>query len=329
MITLSVIIPTRNRSDLLRNLLIFLKHQTLSPDEFEILVIDNGSTDDTKAVTESFLNNLKNLKYFLEEKPGLHEGRHRGLREAVSEILVYCDDDIEPFPTWLEAVKESFKDPKVVLVGGKNLPKWEVEPPEWIKDWYEAGNNYGKCLGYLSILDLGEKLIEIDPNYVWGCNFSIRKQILIASGGFHPDSMPEELKFYRGDGESYVTRWVKEKGLKAVYNPNASVFHFVPESRMTLKYFKKRAFNQGISDSFSYMREKEIILLKPIEKESFNLRQFVRRYYLKVFKNEFKDFNEKSIKRSIQKSYVKGMNEHFNLCKKDHNLKSWLFKKKW
>jgi len=325
MIALSVIIPTRNRSDLLKNLLNSLKCQTLSQDEFEILVIDNGSTDDTKAITESFLSDFKNMKYFLEEKSGLHEGRHRGLKEAVSDILVYCDDDIEPFPTWLEAIKGSFKNSEVVLVGGKNLPKWEIEPPKWIKDWYESGNNFGKCLGYLSILDFGNKLMEFDPNFVWGCNFSIRKQTLLDTGGFHPDSMPEEFKFYRGDGESYVTRWVQKKGMKSIYNPFASVYHFVPKSRMTLNYFKKRSFNQGISDSFSYMRENGKIVEKKIEKEPFNLRQFVRYYYLMVFKNQSLEF----IKKRIQESYLNGLVLHFDISKSDSNLSDWILKNKW
>jgi len=325
MIMLSVIIPTRNRSNLLRNLIKSLKHQTLSQDEFEILVIDNGSTDNTKAVAESFFSDFKNIKYFMEEKPGLHEGRHRGLREAASEILVYCDDDIEPFQKWLEAIKNSFIDPEVVLVGGKNLPKWEVKPPKWIKDWYEEGNEYGKCLGYLSVLDFGNELMEFDPNFVWGCNFSIRKQTLIDAGGFHPDSMPEELKFYRGDGESHVTRWIKAKRKKSVYNPQASVYHFVPKSRMTLKYFKKRAFNQGISDSFSYMREKGTVVKKTIEKEPLNLRQFARYYYLMVFKNESFDY----IKKSIWKSYIKGVEWHFNISRSVSNLSDWILKNKW
>jgi len=320
MISLSVIIPTRNRSDLIKNLLESLKHQTLSQDEFEILVIDNGSTDDTKAVAESFFSEFKHIKYFLEEKPGLHEGRHRGLREAVNEILVYCDDDIEPFPTWLEAIKESFKDPKVVLVGGKNLPKWEIDPPKWIKDWYEEGNENGKCLGYLSILDFGDELKEIDPNFVWGCNFSIRRQTLIDAGGFHPDSMPEQLKFFRGDGESYVTRWIKEKGKKAIYNPQASVYHFVSKSRMTLNYFKKRSYNQGISDSFSLIREKIII----------DETQRSKKQRLRSMLNKLRAlFSSKNIKGILNESHHEGKLKHFLEYQRDLKLKSWVDKKDW
>jgi glucosyl-dolichyl phosphate glucuronosyltransferase len=97
---ISVIIPTRNRAELLRAALLSLSLQTLPPEDFEVLVVDNGSTDHTKKVVNGF-NGLMHLRYFFDPTPGLHVGRHRGLREASGEILVYGDDDIEALPTWL------------------------------------------------------------------------------------------------------------------------------------------------------------------------------------------------------------------------------------
>jgi glycosyltransferase involved in cell wall biosynthesis len=186
----------------------------------------------------------------------LHIGRHRGLKESKSDILVYADDDIEAFPSWLEGIWESFQDADVVLVGGKNLPVWETEPPYWIYEMWMNINEYGHSLGYLSILDFGEAIREIPPDYIWGCNFSIRKSILLEAGGFHPDGFPQEMIQYRGDGESAVSEYIRKKGYKTIYNPSASVYHFVSRNRMTLDYFCKRAFNQGISDSFAEIRKK-------------------------------------------------------------------------
>ena len=96
-------------------------------EQFEVLIVDNGSTDKTREVCSSFKNTIPNLRYFYEETPGLHVGRHLGMKMAKSELLVYADDDIEAFPTWLEGIAESFRDEEVVLVGGKNLPKFESE----------------------------------------------------------------------------------------------------------------------------------------------------------------------------------------------------------
>jgi len=254
MIQLSVIIPTRNRANLLQKALQSIVYQTFDKQKFEVLVIDNGSTDNTKQVVESFATEIPHLHYFYIETPGLHNGRHKGLKEAKADILIYADDDIEAFPTWLEAIYESFRDKDVVLVGGKNLPKFEIEPPEWLSLLWNRKTYLGNTVSYLSILDFGDEKLVIDPMYVWGCNFSVRKKIVYDAGGFHPDAMPNELIKYRGDGESHISNFVKTQGYIAVYEPKASVYHFVAADRMTTKYFKHRAFLQAISDSYTKYR---------------------------------------------------------------------------
>ena len=254
MMFLSVIIPTRNRAKYLSGALESLTRQTYPLDMFEVLVIDNGSTDNTREVCASFKNRVPQLRYFYEETPGLHVGRHLGMKMAKSEILVYADDDIEAFPTWLEGIADSFQNEQVVLVGGKILPKWEKQPPDWILDMWEKKRPEGKTLGYLSILDLGDITKMISANIVFGCNFSIRKYVLLNAGGFHPDSMPQNLIRYRGDGESHVSNYIEKNILKSVYNPNASVFHYVTAERMSKEYFFKRSYMEGISRSYTDIR---------------------------------------------------------------------------
>jgi len=253
---LSVIIPTRNRADLLNNTLKSITHLSFQASDFEVIVVDNGSTDYTKQIVEGYSDNIQNIRYFYDATPGLHAGRHKGLKEAKADILVYADDDIEAFPTWLEGIWESFQDNDVVLIGGKNLPKWEIDPPFWIYEMWMNICEHGHSLGYLSILDFGNKIIEIDPGFVWGCNFSIRKNILLEAKGFHPDGFPQNMIKYRGDGETSVSNYIKKMKLKSIYNPKASVYHFISKNRMTIDYFCKRAFNQGISDSFTNIRKK-------------------------------------------------------------------------
>jgi hypothetical protein len=179
------------------------------------------------------------------------------MKRAKADTLVYADDDIEAFPTWLEGIAEAFCDKQVVLVGGKNLPKFESEPPVWIRRMWEKDHQGGRMLPYLSILDLGDELKVVSPYYVFGCNFSIRKSVLLEAGGFHPDAMPPDLIRYRGDGETHVARHITEHDYKAVYHPKASVHHLVPADRLNESYFFKRAFNQGISDSYADLRSKK------------------------------------------------------------------------
>lgn len=314
MILLSVIIPTRNRGTLLQLALQSLQTQTLSADSFEVLVIDNGSTDNTKQIVAAFQKKLGNIRYFFDPTPGLHVGRHLGMKMAKSKILVYADDDIEAFPTWLEGIAKSFQDQKVALVGGKNLPKFESDPPDWILKMWEKNKNGERILGYLSILDLGDTKKVIPPYHVFGCNFSIRKSVLLEAGGFHPDAMPQDLIRYRGDGETHVSRFIEKEKMQAIYNPEASLYHIVPKERLTEEYFRKRAYLQGISDSYTQIRthhNENASVQKNITSHLGLLRRKFRLYL---------DHRE----RLFGSEYYKGYCFHQNAVKEDNALYEWI-----
>ncbi len=325
---LSVIIPTRNRADLLQLALQSLQSQTLSADSFEVLVIDNGSTDNTKQVVASFQQQLVNVRYFYDPTPGLHVGRHLGMKMAKSDILVYADDDIEAFPTWLEGIAESFQDKKVVLVGGKNLPKFEAQPPDWILKMWETDEHGNRILGYLSILDLSDEKKEINPYHVFGCNFSIRKAILLEAGGFHPDAMPQELIRFRSDGESHVSRYVLEKKLRCVFDSRASVYHAVTPERMTFEYFRQRAFNQGVSDSYAQLRNAQAHGAKSDQpaKPVALTRRLVRaiRNKLRTFIPESCELRE--LHRVIHEGHEAGFAYHQVAYRDDPEVRDWVHK---
>lgn len=251
---LSVIIPTRNRAALLDEALLSFRSQVLPADRFEVLVIDNGSTDGTKQIVEEHQRSAGNIRYFHESVPGLHVGRHRGLREASANILVYADDDIKATPTWLAAIDENFADPEVAMVGGNNFPNFTNSMPAWLARLWKQRSMGGHAIPSLSVLVLPEGRYPFDPYLVWGCNFSIRKQVLLAAGGFHPDAMPPDLIRFRGDGETCISRFVKDRKLRCMFDSRVSVHHAVPPERMTWEYFCQRSYNQGISDSYSCLR---------------------------------------------------------------------------
>jgi len=274
---ISVIIPTRNRPGFLKRALAFLVCQTLPQSSFEVIVIDNGPTDESAAVAGSFQADLCNLRYVVEASPGLHNARHKGLQEASSDILAYIDDDSEPGPEWLAALVQAFADPDVALVGGNNYPGFEVDPPAWLLRWWQTPAFRGRALGYLSILDFGEGMFNIDPAYVWGCNFAVRKAMLMKAGGFHPDAFPRELVRFRGDGETHVTDFIRGSGFRCIFDSRASVRHFVPKERMMKDYFAQRAFDQGISDSYADLRTGRSRGI-PLRREIDWLRSLMRAY---------------------------------------------------
>lgn len=252
---ISVVIPTRNRADLLAPALESILNQDLAQSEFEVLVIDNGSVDGTQKVIDDYKGQLGNLGGIYAPEPGLHTGRHAGLQAARGELLVFADDDVEAFPGWLSSINEAFKDPAVAMVGGNNYPMFLQAPPRWLQRLWDRPTFGGyKAIPNLSVIEFTRQSLKISPYLIWGCNFAIRKNVLLKAGGFHPDGMPKELIRFRGDGETHVSQYVAESGLKCVFHPGASVYHKVTGERMTFAYFRQRGFNQGVSDSFTELR---------------------------------------------------------------------------
>lgn len=250
MVELSVIVPTRNRASLLRRCLEGLGRQHFDAARFEVIAVDNGSSDDTREVVAAAeAASTFDLRYVMEPRPGLHHSRHAGMNAARAELLAYLDDDAVPAPSWVGAVHDAFAT-GAALIGGKCLPAWEVPPPRWLAEMWEGTRK----IGTLSIIDLGDQVTPIAPTLVWGCNFSVRKSVLLDAGGFHPDAVPEGMLAYRGDGESHISRCVEARGEVALYHPDATVHHAVPAERMTFEYFQKRAYAQGVSESFTAIR---------------------------------------------------------------------------
>lgn len=324
---LSVIIPTRNRVTLLEKALKSLLVQTFSQVHFEIIVVDNGPSEEAAEVSRKFQGAIKNLRYVIEPSPGLHNARHSGMREARSEFLVYVDDDIEASPGWLEGVWEGFTKYSAALVCGKNLPKWETEPPAWLKKLWEATADGKRSLGYLSVLDFGNEVMEINPSFVWGCNFSIRKSTLLEAGGFHPDSMPSDLLHMRGDGECHVTSFVGARGYKTIYMPAACVHHLVPRGRMTVDYFRKRAFSQGVSDSYARLRNNPEITNDIVPKLN-TLGKLMSIVPLRRLRSYLLP-SDVYVRSTVDEAYREGFNWHLHRFLNDEEIRSWVLRENY
>jgi glycosyltransferase involved in cell wall biosynthesis len=312
---ISVVIPTFERDTYLRNALEGIVGQTLDKNTFEVLVIDNGNSSGTQRVVSSFKEQINHIHYLREKTPGLHAARHHGFRKACAEIIVFADDDIIPFPTWLEAIRESFKSvPEAVLVGGKSLPMYEINPPNWVDGLWEV-NKWGKFNFWFSLIDAGENVKHIPANYVYGCNFAIKQKILKECGGFHPDAMPWDLRHLRGDGETYVSKWINDHRLITLYNPKASVYHFVSKERLTIEYLCKRAFLQAISDSYSFTRSNPRIFDRLL---NIFLRIIVIIWREIIFKN--------NLEKRHWLHMIYGLIWHQTLVARDPHLLKWMTK---
>ena len=330
----SVIIPTLNHAKYLKPALTSVQNQSFPKDEYEIIVVDNGSTDNTRQVTERVIatHPTHQIRYIWEPELGLLSGRHRGAKEAKGQILVFIDDDIEADKGWLAAIMNAFQDPSVHLVGGPSVPDYESKPPPWIERFWEQ-HEYGRMCGWLSLLDFGEQIREIDPIFVWGLNYAIRKKTLFEVGGFHPDCIPKHLQRFQGDGETGLSINIRENVLKAVYHPKALVWHKVPNKRMTIEYFEKRAFYQGVSDSFAKIRRNYKGGLQ--SKKQSNLSRLLSwRTPFKIYKLLKKRIRQKylpyaDIKKRTDEAHKAGFAFHQNEVANDPELLKWVLKENY
>jgi len=332
----SIIIPTLNRANYLRRTLESLVSGSFPPDRFEILIVDGGSTDDTQYLCRRFIEaNPGYLIHLLHEpEPGSLAGRHRGAKEASGEILTFIDDDIEAHPGWLPSISDAFRESDVHLVGGKNLPKFEATPPPWLKDFWITTPYGGKECGYLSLLDLGDKLLRVHPDFVWSLNLSIRRETLFDAGGFHPDIYPKRLQRFQGDGETGLTMKLFERGYGALYHPGAAVFHAIPKNRMTIDYFEKRMYFQGVADSYSDIRKSHFSTAKDpsppqdVMKQVFEKSVYVAKGSLsKVFAHLKSTKDARAIKEKMEHAYNKGYEFHQAQVRADPTLLKWILKK--
>ncbi|SCX20325.1 GalNAc(5)-diNAcBac-PP-undecaprenol beta-1,3-glucosyltransferase [Agrobacterium sp. DSM 25558] len=336
---ISFIIPTRNRSKILEKT---LKH-TLSvlkgDDRIEFLVVDNGSTDDTKQVVEKYTGLVPKVRYILENAPGLLAGRHAGWKAASGELLVFLDDDVFISATIVESYIETFQVKSVGLAGGNNHPLFECSPPEWLLKLWAADENGRHSVPELSIISLPSvEPIEHDPYYVWGCNFAVRRSVLEAAGGFHPDGFPPSLIRFRGDGETHIAAFVQNNGYSTIFHPGASVQHLVPEARMTLDYIKTRAFANGISSSFTRIRAKHLkkrglidqafrTITEPVSWTARKMISFQRHPFSHSSTAPY--FGDAEVRDLIEYHESEGRRFHKDLYQSDVTVRNWVLQKNY
>ena len=248
----SVIVPTCARLQSLTDMLAGLA-RAQGLDSAEILVVDTGRQAVVRELCARTRHQGMDIRYVPCPSRALHAGRHWGARRAAGEVLLFADDDIVPSESWLAAIASAFRDPELALAGGECLPDYESAPPAWVESLWKEGEDSGLLFAFSLIRRVGP-LRPISPFHVFGCNYAVRKSVLLKGGGFHPDAVPLTKLRYRGDGESSISTYVQQAGLKCLHVPGAEVRHRVPRERMTPEYLYRRYFMQAVSDSFTRIR---------------------------------------------------------------------------
>lgn len=236
---ISVVVCTYNRANLLPKCLLSLAGQTIGADFYEVIVVNNGSTDGTQKIAEEFALSHPNFRVAAEGRQGLSHARNRGYREAKGEYVAYIDDDAMAFPDWLERILSAFDnvEPGPAAIGGEILPWYETAPPDWFTDDFEV-RSWGESKGFLSP--------PRAPYGFSGSNMSFRRPVLVSSGGFSGDLGMVGKKSRFGEETELFSRIYKEHPW-FWYDPEIRVRHLVPARNMTVCYRLKRAYLSGVN----------------------------------------------------------------------------------
>lgn len=247
---ISVVLCTRNRADLLDVALKSLLNQEFPRSDFEVLVIDNASTDHTPQIVAQY-ESANIMRYIHEPNIGLCVARNTGWQSARAPLVAYFDDDAIAVPGWLAAVQAAFAahPSEVGVVGGRVDPIWEQPRPSWLAD---------EIAYSLTIVDWGDEAKFIDDlsrEWLVGANMAIPKHLLAEIGGFHPwlDRVGTNML---SSGDVFLLKEVKRRGYRCLYWPDMAIQHLAAASRLEPQWFLRRYYWQGVSDAVMFLIEK-------------------------------------------------------------------------
>lgn len=233
-VLISVVVCTHNRVELLANALQTLCEQSLDQDEYEVIVVDNNSTDRTRSVVEEFSRRYSNIRYYLETKIGLSHARNRGCQEAQGLYVAYTDDDCKLPSQWLCVAKEIIEQISPDVFGGPHYAFYMTRKPQWFKDAYES-----------RVLDKSARIIN-QFEYLIGCNIFFRKKLLEAQGGFNIKLGMTGRQVAYGE-EAELQRRIREGMPEQIfyYEPGLFVNHLVRPEQMRASWLIRAFFGKG------------------------------------------------------------------------------------
>jgi glycosyltransferase involved in cell wall biosynthesis len=235
----TVAIPTYNRGRWLREVLAFVTAQDYPGDRYEIIIVDNNSPDDTRAVVAGFATAPKPPRYFLETKQGSSHARNRCLDEAaaVTDIMLYADDDIIGRSDWIRLMVAPLLlagNERVAGVCGETIPHFPDGQPQWLEGQFRP-------FGYRT--DSGPLTPRQLPSTA---NVALRRKVIDEVGHFRTDLGRLPNRLTAGEDNDLMRR-ILAAGYTFWFEPRADVLHVVPASRLTFHYAMKLQYDAACS----------------------------------------------------------------------------------
>lgn len=241
---ISIIVCTYNREKYIVQCLESIARQNAPVQTWELVIVNNKSTDHTPQLIADFLNKHAagiNVSSHLETNQGLSYARNRGMHEAKGDVYVFIDDDaflVENYVTELINYLAQFKDQSIGF-GGKIVPFLECELPNWMSPY---------LMPLMSVIDKGSEVVEFkNRHYPIGANMGFKKETIDKAGNFNVELGRVGKNLMGGEEKDLFVR-IRNAGARVFYFPKIMVHHVVPESRLTVDFIRKQALGVGSSE---------------------------------------------------------------------------------
>jgi glycosyltransferase involved in cell wall biosynthesis len=247
-VTYSIIIATYNRStELAETLAGLARLETGAP--WEVIVVDNNSTDATRQVVEAAAPGFPApLRYLFEGEQGKAAALNTAVRQASGDVLVFTDDDALVERDWLDRAGAALAETGGAYVGGRVFPRWQTARPSWMP------NRSGRLWAVVALLDFGETRREFGRGIGWplGVNMAVRASVFHEHQIWWDNRYDRVGNSLRGQGQREWCLRVRAAGLHGYYAPDMVVHHLVPADRLQKPYFRRWFYWYGISRAVLY-----------------------------------------------------------------------------
>jgi glucosyl-dolichyl phosphate glucuronosyltransferase len=247
---ISIIVCTYNRSEILKESLHSLVDQTVDKALYEVIVVNNNSSDSTQDVAEKFSALHTNFRVVIEKQQGLSHARNRGYKEALTHWVAYIDDDARAFNNWVERILYVIRNFDFDCFGGVYLPWYKYGRPKWFLDRYGSNQNKIAAIGEL-------------PNdlYMDGGNCVFKKSLLEQFNGFASNLGMTGKKIAYGE-ETLLQNRIRKENYKIGFDPELLIEHAVVKKKLNVFWFIKSAYANGRDswDTFEVVPSPPIIL---------------------------------------------------------------------
>jgi glucosyl-dolichyl phosphate glucuronosyltransferase len=234
---ISIVISTYNRQHSLAAAIESVLSQKGAP-EYELIVVDNRSTDGTAAVVREYTHRSDRVRYVFEPQQGVSYGRNAGIAESTGAIVAFTDDDVVVSGDWLAAIRAAFDErSEFGCIGGKVLPRWPEPPPRWLTPKHWAP---------LALLDYGEAqpLGPDNRKCLITANMAVRREVFEQIGGFSPEFQKSAGLIYALEDTELQERYWRAGG-RCLFDPRIEVYAEVQSFRLEKEYHRRWQFNFG------------------------------------------------------------------------------------